>query len=168
MSIDLEELAAIIELLDKTDFTQFRFEKGELRIEVSRGDAIEPSERGAAAGPTAIDPAAASRPAAPAAPSTPASAPTRPEAATLALAEDETLVRSPMLGTFYRSPKPGDPVFVAEGTPIETDSVLCIIEVMKLMNSVVAGEAGAVRRILAADGDLVEFDQPLFVIGPRA
>ncbi|MFH5822936.1 acetyl-CoA carboxylase biotin carboxyl carrier protein [Georgenia sp. AZ-5] len=81
-----------------------------------------------------------------------------------ALPPGHVLVRAPMLGTFYRSPKPGEPPFAEPGDTVEADSVLCIIEVMKLMNSVVAGVAGEVVASYARDGELVEFDQPLFVI----
>ena len=164
MDIDLEELAAIIELLDKTEFTQFRFEKGELRIAVSRGEPLA-GESASAPNPAAPTPAA---PAPAATAPTTAVAPVPPPAQAPAnddLAADEFVVRSPMLGTFYSAPKPGEPSFVQEGQTVAADAVLCIIEVMKLMNSVPAGEAGVVRRVLVRDGDLVEYDQPLFVLG---
>ncbi|MBQ0828241.1 hypothetical protein J5Y05_17330 [Streptomyces sp. RG38] len=73
-------------------------------------------------------------------------------------------MRAPLLGTLYRSPKPGEPPFVEVGDRVEADSALCIVEVMKLMNSVTAGVAGEVSRILVPDAELVEFDQPLFVV----
>ncbi|MEV6120540.1 acetyl-CoA carboxylase biotin carboxyl carrier protein [Streptomyces sp. NPDC052077] len=173
MDIDLEELAAIIELLDNAEFTQFRFEKGDLRIAVSRGGApLEP----AAPAPTptpAASPAPAAAPGAAAAPApapapAPVSAPAPADPAAgfdeSSLAADETLVRAPLLGTLYRAPKPGEPPFVEVGDTVEADSALCIVEVMKLMNSVTAGVPGEVTRILAADAELVEFGQPLFVI----
>lgn len=170
MDIDLEELAAIIELLDKTEFSQFRFEKGDLRIAVSRGDAPLPVDGTAttpsAAGTTTAPASVASPQAAPtAAAGTRAAAAAAPSGAGDELAADEFVVRSPMLGTFYGSPKPGEPPFVQEGQAVAADATLCIIEVMKLMNSVPAAEAGEIRRILARDGDLVEYDQPLFVLG---
>lgn len=173
MDIDLEELAAIIELLDKTDFTQFRFEKGDLRIAVSRGEALFPqaigsiAPEGAVRGHGTAGAAVASTVAAPAsiAPSPSAAAAGPAVASVDELAADEFLVRSPMLGTFYSAPKPGEPAFVQPGEDVQSDAVLCIIEVMKLMNSVSAGEAGTIRRVLVRDGDLVEYDQPLFVLG---
>jgi len=164
VDVDLEELAAIIELLDKTEFTQFRFEKGELRIAVSRGEPLA-GESASAPNPAAPTPAA---PAPAATAPTTAVAPVPPPAQAPAaddLAADEFVVRSPMLGTFYSAPKPGEPSFVEEGQTVAADAVLCIIEVMKLMNSVPAGETGVVRRVLVRDGDLVEYDQPLFVLG---
>lgn len=70
-------------------------------------------------------------------------------------------VLSPLLGTFYRSPKPGAPPFVEVGATVEPDTVIAIIEVMKLMNTVRAGVKGTVTHIFSADGSLVEFEQPL-------
>lgn len=70
-------------------------------------------------------------------------------------------IQSPLLGTFYRSPKPGAPPFVDVGSVVEEDTTVAIIEVMKLMNTVRAGVRGVVTEVLAADGALVEFEQPL-------
>ncbi len=70
-------------------------------------------------------------------------------------------VTAPLLGTFYRAPKPGAPPFVDVGSVVEADTVIAIIEVMKLMNTVRAGRAGRVTEILVGDGALVEYGQPL-------
>ena len=75
-----------------------------------------------------------------------------------------TLVTAPMLGTFYGAPKPGEPAFVKVGDTVAADSVLCIVEVMKLMNSVAAGADGEIAAVFVRDGELVEFEQPLFAI----
>lgn len=77
-----------------------------------------------------------------------------------------TMVRAPSLGTFYRAPKPGAAPFVAIGSKVGADSELCLIEVMKLFTTLRAGTAGAIREIYASDGDLVEYDQPLFLVEP--
>jgi acetyl-CoA carboxylase biotin carboxyl carrier protein len=77
-------------------------------------------------------------------------------------------VRAPNLGTFYRSPKPGAPPYVAPGQTVEPMTELCVIEVMKLFTSVFAGVSGIVRRVLVEDSELVEFNQPLFLIEPDA
>ena len=76
------------------------------------------------------------------------------------------VVRAPNLGTFYRAPKPGAPPYVAVGQKVEAATEVCLIEVMKLFTSVRAGVAGTVREVLAEDAQLVEFDQPLFLIEP--
>lgn len=77
-----------------------------------------------------------------------------------------TQIRAPTLGSFYRSPKPGTPPFVEVGSSISADTEICLIEVMKLFTTVRAGIAGTVRKVYAADADLVEFNQPLFLIEP--
>ncbi len=166
MDVDLEELAAIVELLDKADFTEFRFDKGDLHIFVRRGDLpAEPAPALPASAP-ATAPVRAET-VAPGNSGAQAVAPTRPAPAPASVAEDEEgteVVRAPMLGTFYRSPKPGEPPFIQVGDKVDTDSVVCIVEVMKLMNSVRAGISGQVVNIFATDGQLVEFDQPLFAV----
>lgn len=168
MSVDLEELAAIIEQLDQTEFTDFLYENGDLKIRVQRGGMI--TDESAPNGTSA--PSAAEQPSAPAA--TAAAQPAAPAPATAAapksgiditdLPAGHKLVTAPMLGTFYASPKPGEGPFVSVGSAVEADAVVCIIEVMKLMNSVPAGSDGEIVEILAQDGDLVEHDQPLFVV----
>jgi acetyl-CoA carboxylase biotin carboxyl carrier protein len=163
MDLDLEELAAVIELLDKADFTDFRYEKGDLRIAVRRGgpplDDGRPSAPAQPVAASTTQPAAAGaqRALSPQVPTT--TAPVVPE-------DGIVLVRSGMLGSFYRSPKPGDPPFVEIGDKVEVDSVVCIVEVMKLMNSVPAGVAGEITAVHAQNGDLVEFGQPLFSVRP--
>jgi acetyl-CoA carboxylase biotin carboxyl carrier protein len=78
------------------------------------------------------------------------------------------LIQAPLLGTFYRSPKPGAPPFVEVGQRVTEDDVLCIIEVMKLFNTVKAGVRGRIAKILAENGQMVEFQQPLFLVQPAA
>ncbi len=81
--------------------------------------------------------------------------------------ESAVLIKSPMVGTFYRAPEPGARPFVDIGQPVETDTTVCIIEVMKLMNSIPAGTQGVVTHLLVEDGDPVEYGQVLMVIEPR-
>jgi acetyl-CoA carboxylase biotin carboxyl carrier protein len=78
------------------------------------------------------------------------------------------LVRSPMVGTLYRAPEPGAPPFVEPGSRVEPDTTLCIIEVMKLMNSIAAGCAGVVTHVLVNNAEPVEYGQPLIAIDPGA
>jgi acetyl-CoA carboxylase biotin carboxyl carrier protein len=177
MNLDLEELAAIIEQLDQADFTEFRYEKGDLRLHVRRdGHDAGPLDWAAAApsplasSPAAIAPAPAvaqaSTPAAPDA-SVPVAAPAPSAGAGLDpanLPEGHVVVKAPMLGTFYGAPKPGAAPFVTVGDTVGPETTLCIIEVMKLMNSVPAGASGEIAAVFLADGDLAEFDQPLFAV----
>jgi acetyl-CoA carboxylase biotin carboxyl carrier protein len=177
MDIDLEELAAIIEQLDKTEFTDFLYEKGELRLHVRRGGhipegAIQSPAAAVGAATPAASPPVATQPAEPAAapaPAAPAPAVVTSNGHSPALSADSLpaghiLVTAPMLGTYYGAPKPGEPAFVQVGDAVSADAVLCIVEVMKLMNSVTAGAAGEVAAVFVKDGDLVEFEQPLFAI----
>ena len=78
------------------------------------------------------------------------------------------VVRAPMVGTFYRAPEPGAPPFVDLGDHVDPDTVVCIIEVMKLMNSIPAGAYGTVTQILVVDAAAVEAGQPLIVLQPEA
>jgi acetyl-CoA carboxylase biotin carboxyl carrier protein len=160
----LDELIAIVELLRDAEFTQFRFQQGDFLVEISRGAPLASAETPAVGTPAQV-PAAAVRAAPADLPSPAATAATSP-----ALAEIDTTgavtVESPMLGTFYGSPKPGEPPFVQVGDVVAPDTVLCIVEVMKLMNSVTAGLAGTVLEVAATDGQLVELGTPLFRISP--
>ncbi len=82
----------------------------------------------------------------------------------LELADNQTLVRSPMVGTFYRASAPDAPPFVQEGDAVQKGQALCIVEAMKMMNEIECGVAGRVIRILVENGQPVEYDQPLMVI----
>ncbi len=85
-----------------------------------------------------------------------------------ALEAGEIAIRAPMLGTFYRSPAPGEPPFVEVGQRVQTDDTLCLIEVMKLFSSINAGVEGVVKQIFPTNGDLVEFNQILIVVATNA
>jgi len=122
-----------------------------VKLQLRRGPAA------ASLAPTAAAPSPVATPAAPRA-GAKAAAPRPPGAG-----QDVT---SPMLGTFYRAPKPGAPPFVEIGAPVEADTVIGIIEVMKLMNTVRAGLRGRVSDILAGDGALVEFGETLIRVAP--
>ncbi len=166
MDIDFAELASLVGLLKEADFSEFRYEKGDVRINVRRGggDAndSEASARLPATGTATVPPTIATAEAATVVRSSaqvlqmPAP-PAQPIAGALP-------VEAPMLGTFYASPKPSEPAFVKVGDRVEPDTVLCIVEVMKLMNSVHAGVRGTIVGIHAGNGDLVEFGQTLFSI----
>jgi len=161
MDIDFSELASLVALLKEADFTEFRYEKGDVRIEVRRGGegrelpAAAPAKAAVAVVPAATHASAGATVHREAVPSQP-----QPEGA--------LAVTAPMLGTFYASPKPGEPAFVQLGDRVEPDTVLCIVEVMKLMNSVHAGVHGVVVGVHAASGELVEFGQTLFSIREEA
>ena len=139
-------------------FSEFRLKAGDIEIEVKRG-------RGA---PGAAPAPQAPLPAAPAADTTLAPAAPQPGIDPASLPEGLELVRSPTMGTFYRSPKPGAPPFVEPGTRVAKGDTLALVEVMKLFNSVNAPCAGTVTHVLAGDAAIVAEGQPIIAIRPGA
>jgi acetyl-CoA carboxylase biotin carboxyl carrier protein len=156
--ITLEEIKEIIELIRQNEsITSFSFKYGDVEISLARGD----EHNNVPVRPAASTPLpAAPRPQAP-----PPAAATAPKSRTdIQPGPGEVAITSPMVGTFYRCPKPGDPPFVEVGAVVKDDTVLCIIEVMKLMNSLEAKVKGVVTRILVEDSQPVEHGQPLMFI----
>ncbi|MEV2239687.1 acetyl-CoA carboxylase biotin carboxyl carrier protein [Micromonospora sp. NPDC049891] len=140
----------IADLADPVRRLRLRLGDAELEVEWERPVGPEPA---VPSGPTG---AAAPAPRAPAAPSAPAPA----------AAATRTSVRSPMVGTFYRSPQPGAAPFVAVGDLVRPGQVVGIVEAMKLMNEIAADRPGRVVEVLVADGQQVEYDQPLVALDP--
>jgi acetyl-CoA carboxylase biotin carboxyl carrier protein len=156
MDIDLEELAAMVELLKAADFSEFRYEKGDLSIVIRRGGlSSADDDRSSVSSKTQ---------AAPVDGRVPRAMPTAGPSPAIAPVDGADVITAPLLGTFYARSKPGDAPFVKVGDTVGPDTVLCIVEVMKLMNSVTAGCSGVVAAVHADDGQLVEFGQPLFSI----
>lgn len=178
MDIDLEELAAMVEMLKEAEFSEFRYEKGDLCIVFRRGAGADIDDHEVIASRAQAVSSASAAPVTSNSSSPPISPTSRPapshsarsgaaqEAMPVEPAGAGELVVAPLLGTFYRRPKPGEAPFVSIGDLVEADTVVCIVEVMKLMNSVVAGMRGVVVAIHANDGDLVEFGQPLVRLAP--
>ncbi len=154
MTLTAKDVAQITKLLEDSSFDELDLEIDGVKLSLRRGGSsaapIESSAPPAAAGAPA---GAASRPAAPAAPT--------PSTADPAFRD----VPAPLLGTFYRAPKPGAPPFVEVGSAVEEQTIIGIIEVMKLMNTVRAGVSGRVAQILARDGALVEYGETLMRVG---
>ena len=154
--MDIRKIKKLIELVEESGITELEVQEEEGTVRISR------------AAPT-VAPAAVQYAAAPVVAATPAAAPAQaPAAATpTPAASDELsghLVRSPMVGTFYRSPSPEAKAFVEVGQSVKVGDALCIVEAMKMMNRIEADKAGVVKAILIHDGDAVEFDEPLIVI----
>lgn len=165
MALTHEDVKKILEIVDSAehlDVLDLDYNGLHLRLQRSAApsQALAPSSRAATA-PAIASAAtqAASAPAAPAA--TPAATPTQPQPA---LGAGDVAIRAPMLGTFYRSPSPGEPAFVEVGQRVRADDTVCLIEVMKLFSSIKAGVDGVVKQIAAGNGELVEFDQVLIVV----
>jgi len=153
MSLTARDVEEIMKLLEASTFDRLALEVDGMKLELERGG-------GGTARPR---PARSAAPAAAASPP-PAAAP-KPRTSTEAgLLE----VRSPLLGIFYRAPKPGEPPFVEVGSKVAPDTVIGIVEVMKLMNSVPAGVSGEVVEILGRNGELAEHDELLLLVRPEA
>ena len=150
-NLTYEDLVQIVELIRTTSqFSEFRLKVGDIEVSLKRANG--------AARPVVQEGAAAER--------SPEQAPVERKA--VSVSENLHAVRSPMVGTFYRSPMPGQPPFVEIGQAVEPDTVLCIIEVKKLMNSIEAGVRGTVREIFVANGMAVDAGEVLMAIEPRA
>ena len=164
-----EDVSEILRIIDSSQLDELEIETPSFSLRVTRdggrnrGTASPgpPPTRDAPAAPaptTALPP-----PGAPPRPSaTPPRAPAPPPPTAAALPTAATEIEAPMLGTFYRTESPAHPPFVQVGDRVEPDSVVCLIEVMKLMNHIQAGVSGTIVEILAQSGELVEFGQPLF------
>ena len=156
-SLNMDELRDLANLVDEHGFTDFEFENANIRVRLSKNPA-----------PQIIQAAQSYAPA-------PVSAPTQTaqtnvenqsETTLTEIEADENLhvIPSPIVGTFYRSPAPDKEPYVKEGSNVSPDTIVCIIEAMKLMNEIEAEVSGAVVKIYVENGQSVEFGQPLFAI----
>lgn len=146
--LNIKEIKELITIVEKSELTVFELTQGDVRLVLKKGGALT-----AAAAPVRTE-SAAVRPAAMPA----ASAPVLP-------ADDgAAVVTSPVIGTFYRAAEPGAEPYVGKGSVVKPGDVLGIVEVMKLFNEVKAESAGTIEDILAEDGQMVEYGQPLFRI----
>lgn len=155
MQIDIHKIAKLIEIVSKSDVSEINLKQGEEELKITREKAVAQSVQTVIAAPVAA-PAPAPVQVAPAA-TAPAAAPSAPAAPDVA-----KLMKSPMVGTFYRSASPTAAPFVEEGTSVKEGDTLCIIEAMKMMNQIQADRSGVIKKILVENGSTVEFDQPLF------
>jgi acetyl-CoA carboxylase biotin carboxyl carrier protein len=151
--MDLRKLKTLIDLVQQSGIAELEITEGEEKVRISRGSGAPPVA--AAAAPVTLVPipateadAAAARP------------PGEPEGA----AAEGHILKSPMVGTFYRAPAPGSKPFVEPGQAVKSGDVVCVIEAMKLLNEIEADRDGIVKAILVENGQPVEYGQPLIVI----
>ena len=154
--MDIRKIKKLIELVEESGIMELEISEGEESVRINRGSPASVQYTVPMAAPAA--PVAAPTPSAPAASPAPAAAP----AAFEEVAGHK--IRSPMVGTFYRSPSPEAKAFVDVGQTVKVGDALCIVEAMKMMNRIEADKAGVVKAILVNDGDPVEFDEPLIII----
>lgn len=147
--MDIRKVKKLIELLEDSAITEIEIKEGEESVRITRGGvAVAPMVMAAAPMPPIAAPGAMPGPAADALPALP----------------DGEVVKSPMVGTFYKAASPESQPFVDVGTKVREGETLCIIEAMKILNTIEAEVSGTVKAILVNDGDPVEFDQPMYVI----
>jgi acetyl-CoA carboxylase biotin carboxyl carrier protein len=150
MKMDQDELRSLLEFISSSDIQEFKLEGGDFRIEVRRN--LPSPVAAVAPAPVAAPSAAVAVSAAP-----PVAAATR---------SDLVEVRAPMVGTFYRSPAPGEAAFVELGSRVNVGQTICILEAMKLMNELEAEQSGEVVEILVENGTPVEYNQVLMLLRP--
>ena len=158
MELDITNISKLIKMVSNSDVAELEIKQGEEVIKITRTTAV--ACQTVAVAPQMVAPAMAAPAAAPIA-SAPVAAP-----APVAAEADVSghVMKSPMVGTFYRSANPEAPAFVEEGKTVKEGDTVCIIESMKMMNQIAADKSGVVKKILVENGSAVEFDQPLFII----
>jgi acetyl-CoA carboxylase biotin carboxyl carrier protein len=154
--VDLKDIKAIIDLMKKNSITEFELERQDSKIRLKRGlnggnPAVQPED--------SISTIPMTMPM-----GTPV--PTAPITPIQPVATGEVDIKSPMIGTFYRAPSPEAASYVEVGAEVNSESVVCIIEAMKVMNEIKAELKGTVTQILVENGKPVEFGQPLFKLRP--
>ena len=150
--MDLRKLKTLIDLVESSGIAELEISEGEERVRITRSPVATAQQHVYAAPQQQATAAAPQAPAAVAA----AAAPAEPEG---------HVVKSPMVGSFYRCPSPGAKSFVEPGQSVNVGDTLCIIEAMKLLNEIEADKAGIIKAILVENGQAVEYGQPLFIIG---
>jgi acetyl-CoA carboxylase biotin carboxyl carrier protein len=159
-----KEIKELIELLVEKDIAEFQIERGDVKLHIKRGgvEHVSPVVQVASAAPVAAAVAPVTPAAVAPAPTPAASSPAVAVAATVE--EDLSIVKSPIVGTYYEAPSPGSPPFVNIGDRVKEGQVLCIIEAMKLMNEIEADVSGEVVKMFVSNGSPVEYGMPLFGI----
>ena len=152
--MDIRKIKKLIELVEESGITELEVSEEEGSVRISRATVAAPANVQYSIPAVAPTPVAA--------PAAPAAAPAAPAAAPEEIAGHK--IRSPMVGTFYRSPSPEAKAFVEVGQTVKVGDALCIVEAMKMMNRIEADKAGVVKAILVNDGEPVEFDEPLIII----
>ena len=150
--MDIRKIKKLIELVEESGISELEITEGEESVRIHRGGQFAPVQYAPQPQYIAAAPSAAPAPAA------------APAAETAAPEIKGHILRSPMVGTFYRSSSPGAKAFVEVGQKVNVGDTLCIIEAMKMMNQIEADKSGVIKQILVENQDPVEFDQPMFVI----
>ena len=164
--MDFKQIQELIKMINKSNIGEVSIEEKGFKLTIKQKE--EPVQQVIAAPLQAAQPVAAlAAPVAPvAAAAAPATAAEKPSKAAEAPAGNTVTIKSPMIGTFYRSPSPDKPSFVNIGDEITPGKVVCIIEAMKLFNEIESEVTGKIIKVLVEDASPVEYDQPLFLVEP--
>ena len=164
--MDFNQIQELIRLVSKQKITEFIFKEGDFKLIIRQGGNEPVAVQAAPVAPQMIAmapaPVAAPAPAAPAAPA-PVAAPA-PAAPAAAESANTKTIKSPMVGTFYRSAGPDKPPYVKPGDDVQAGATVCIIEAMKLFNEIESDISGKIVKVLVEDASPVEYDQPLFLV----
>jgi len=148
--MDLRKLKKLIDLVEESGIAELEITEGEEKVKIVKGGGLSVSPAPSAPAPATIS--AEAKAAAPAVPAAEAPA-------------EGHVVKSPMVGTFYRAPSPDAKPFVEVGEAVKEGQTICIVEAMKLMNEIESDASGTVKAILVENGQPVEYGQPLFIVG---
>jgi acetyl-CoA carboxylase biotin carboxyl carrier protein len=160
--MDLKEIQTLVKLVSSSKVDHLEVDKKDFSLKIKKNS--NKTEVVSVAAPAAVPAAIPAAPVAQAAPAAPAAE--TPAAPAEPAAPSGVEIKSPMIGTFYRSPSPDKPVFVEVGDEIKVGQVICIVEAMKLFNEIESEVAGKVVKICVDDASPVEYDQPLFIVEP--
>jgi len=149
--MDLRKLKKLIDLVQESGIAEIEITEGEEKVRIARGGAVSVTPPAAGAAPLAVAPPAG------------APAPAAPPAAEAV--QEGHIVKSPMVGTFYRAASPEAKPFVDVGSTVKEGETICVLEAMKLMNEIEADASGTIKAILVENGQPVEYGQALFIIG---
>lgn len=151
--MDIKDIKKVVDLMTKNDLTEFSLDDNGFKLELKRGSSEVTQVVHAA--PAAVAPVAA-MPA-------PVHAATAPAPVAEVAVEGEE-IKSPIVGTFYSAASPESPVFVKEGDKVTPETVVCIVEAMKVMNEIKADISGTIKKVLVENGTAVQFGEPLFIV----
>ena len=157
--MDLKEIQALIKFVSTTGVDEVEITRKDFKLSIKK-NAVQVTSVAPVAMPQQM--AMSSAPAAPAV----AAAPVTPEATPAAKTDNLITIKSPMVGTFYRSSNPDSPAFVNVGDEVKSGKVVCIIEAMKLFNEIESEVSGRIVKVLVENATPVEYDQPLFLVEP--
>lgn len=157
--MDIKQIQELVKLVNKSNIGELSIEKNDFKITIKQKKQpiqqfVSPVQQQVSQ-PQHVLP-----------PSTPSPVTTKAPEPAIAKADNLLTIKSPMIGTFYRQPGPGKPIFVNVGDEVEEGQVVCIIEAMKLFNEIESEVSGTIVKVLVEDASPVEFDQPLFLVEP--